>query len=38
MKLLPQPRQHGGWPATGIFWQSVHHGLRGDHGIFSENT
>jgi hypothetical protein len=28
MKIGPEPRQHGGWPATGILWQAVHHGLR----------
>jgi hypothetical protein len=28
MKISTEPRQHGGWPATGNLWQSVHHGLR----------
>src|SRR5450755_3953892 len=28
MKIGPEPRQHGGWPATGNLWQAIHHGLR----------
>ena len=39
-ELAAEARQHGAckWPGTGALWQSVHHGLRGDHGIFGENT
>ena len=28
MELAAESRQHGGWPAAGILWQTVHHGLR----------
>ena len=40
MEVPAEPRQHGEceWPGTSVLWQSVHHGLRSNHGIFSENT
>jgi hypothetical protein len=38
-KVQPKPRQHGqGLDTSGMLKQAVHHGLRGDHLSFGENT
>jgi hypothetical protein len=39
MKLQPEPRQHSeGLDISGMLQQAIHHGLRGDHWSFGENT